>query len=125
MTTFNTAEDPFAAACLGGDREAAESLLAADPDLRSAHPAMLVQAAKAGQWDVVRLLAERDFDVNTLDGGISAAHYAAAAGELALVRFLVDRGADLRARDPEFGATPHDWAKFHKRNEVVAYLASR
>jgi hypothetical protein len=124
MTTFKTPQDPFVAACLGGDREAAESLLAADPDLRSAHPAMLVRAAAAGQWEVVRLLAERDFEVNADEGGISAAHYAAAAGELAIVRLLVDRGADLRARDPEFRATPHGWAKFHKRDEVAAYLAS-
>ncbi|MBC6457185.1 DinB family protein [Actinomadura sp. HBU206391] len=66
----------FVAACLGGDRPAAEARLAADPGLRTSHPAILVQAAAAGSWDVVGLLAESGFEVNTSEG-VPAIHYAA------------------------------------------------
>jgi hypothetical protein len=110
-------QDPFVAACLGNDVEAVTSRLT-DAD---AHPAIVGQAAAAGAWDVVRLLAERGFDVNA-SPGIPAAHYAAGAGDLDLLKVLVDHGADLSARDPRFGYTPKGWAEYFGRKEVADYL---
>ena len=46
----------------------------------------------------------------------------AGAGELDLLRKLVDLGADLGARDDDFNSTPLTWARFMRREHVVAWL---
>ncbi|GAA2097981.1 ankyrin repeat domain-containing protein [Actinomadura alba] len=115
--------EPFVAACLGDDLQEVKSLLAADPGLRDAHPAMLGQAAAAGSWRVVRLLADAGFEVDPADG-VPAIHSAAGAGELEVVRLLVERGADLSVRDPRFSETPLGWARYFRQDEVAGYLES-
>jgi DinB superfamily/Ankyrin repeats (3 copies) len=113
--------DPFVGACLDADREAVESLLAADPGLRDGHPAIVATAAAAGRWDAVRLLVDLGFGVTGAEG-VPPLHLAAGAGELEIVRMLVWHGADLGARDPRFDETPLGWARYFRQNEVADYL---
>ena len=49
-------------------------------------------------------------------------HCAAGAGQAAVVAALLDRGADPTARDPEFHATPRQWAEFLRHPDVAALL---
>ena len=87
-------------------------------------PADLVDHAAAyGRWDLAIGLLARGAPVTTT--GRTALHLAAGAGELEVVRALLDRGADPRARDPEYHATPFQWAEFLGRPAVAAYLRAR
>jgi hypothetical protein len=52
-------------------------------------------------------------------------HLAAGAGERAVVEALLEHGADAEATDPEFRATPLQWARFLHRTEVAELLATR
>ena len=49
---------------------------------------------------------------------------AAGAGELAVVQLLLDHGADPEVKDPEFHATPLQWAEFLHHPAVAEHLAS-
>jgi len=42
-----------------------------------------------------------------------------------VIRFLLARGADPEVRDEEYHATPADWARYHKRDEIANLLESR
>jgi hypothetical protein len=117
--------DPFVAACLSADRQMVESLTAADPGLRDAHPAIVVTAAAAGRWDAVRLLVDLGYGANVAGDAspdVSPLHLAAGAGELETVRLLVRHGADLDARDPRFDETSLGWARYFRQPEVADYL---
>ncbi len=78
-------------------------------------------AAAYGRWDVMVGLLERGAPVST--AGRTPLHLAAGAGELDVVKVLLDHGADISARDPEFHATPSQWADFLRRPNVAAYLS--
>jgi ankyrin repeat protein len=54
--------------------------------------------------------------------GRTALHLAAGAGEATVVSRLLDRGADPSARDPEYRATPRQWADFLGHPEVAGLL---
>lgn len=114
-------EEPIVDACRRADRAAVESLLAAEPGLFDAHPALLARMAAARNWPAVRLLVDLGFDVNA-SAGVSALHHAAGAGELSIVEFLVKRGADRTAEDTTFGKPPAGWARYLGHEEVAAYL---
>jgi hypothetical protein len=101
--------------------ETVEALLAADPELRGAHPAIVATAAAAGRWAAVRLLVGLGFEANVA-GEASPLYLAAGAGELETVRLLVRHGADLAARDPRFDETPLGWARYFGQNDVADYL---
>ena len=68
-------------------------------------------------------LVQRGAPVSTT--GRTALHLAAGAGELEVVKTLLDHGADPAATDPEFHATPRQWAEFLRRPHVVEYLSER
>jgi len=57
--------------------------------------------------------------------GRTPLHMAAGAGELEVVQTLLDHGADPAATDPQFHATPLQWAEFLHRPAVAELLASR
>jgi hypothetical protein len=82
----------------------------------------LTIAASYGRWDLVRELIGAGVSPST--EGRTPLHSAAIAGELEIVRLLLGAGADPTARDPEFRATPVEWARFLDRDEVVAILES-
>ena len=68
-------------------------------------------------------LVQRGAPVSTT--GRTALHLAAGAGELEVVKTLLDHGADPAVKDPEFHATPRQWAEFLRRRHVAAYLVER
>jgi hypothetical protein len=94
---------------------------ALDVDDRSATELVSVAAAY-GRWGLVTAMVDAGVTVDST--GRSPLHLAAGAGELDVVRTLIDHGADPSARDPEFQATPADWARFMKHEVVADWLAA-
>ncbi|MET9022829.1 ankyrin repeat domain-containing protein [Actinopolymorpha sp. NPDC004070] len=123
-------QDPFADACLRGDRAEAERLSAQDPGvverLRQEDPGIVSRAASRQRWDAVRLLVDLGFGVDAPErsSAPSPLHYAAGAGALDVARLLVERGADLDRVDTAHQATPLGWAEHFGHAETVAYLRS-
>lgn len=110
-----TEVDRFLGACLGADRDAAERLLAAHPDLRdrltAADRAAIVEAAGAGSTEPLALMLELGFPRDARDdAGEQPLHSAAYHGNADAVRLLIAAGAEVDARDDRFDATPLDFA---------------
>ena len=80
-------------------------------------------AAAYGRWDLVVGLVERGAPIATT--GRTPLHLAAGAGELDVVKTLLEHGADPTVTDPEFRATPQQWADFLRHPAVAAYLEER
>ena len=83
-------------------------------------PSCVDHAAGYGRWDLVIGLVERGAPI--ADDGRTPLHLAAGAGELAVVQTLLEHGADPTATDPEFHATPLQWAEFLHHEDVVDHL---
>ena len=83
-------------------------------------PALLSVAASYSRSELVAALVEGG--VSPQVAGRSPLHQAAIVGELDLVQLLVEHGADPGARDPQFHATPVEWARFTGRDAVVEWL---
>lgn len=77
-------------------------------------------AASYGRWDLVLALVRRGAPVST--SGRTPLHLAAGAGELAVVQELLEAGADPAGKDPEYRATPLQWAQFLKQARVAEFL---
>jgi ankyrin repeat protein len=69
----------------------------------------------------VAAAARLGFDANPLHRR-SPLHAAVARGDRDCVVALIAAGADLDAKDPQFNATPLDWARFLSKPELVEYL---
>jgi len=109
------ADDPVVEQVIRGDLAVLDEV-----DGGRASSDLLERAAAYGRWALVVGLVERGAPISTT--GRTALHLAAGAGELAAVRALLDGGADRSARDPEFHATPRQWAEFLGHPEVVDFL---
>jgi hypothetical protein len=105
----------FVAACARGDRAAAEAMLAASPELRSAlrpeHHLMLHGPAERGDARVLETMLTCGFDVNVRDHDrVTPLHRAAMGGHPDAVRVLLAHGVDTGAVDGMFAAPPLVWA---------------
>ena len=98
-----------------GDTQVLDGLGAATPS-----PDLVDHAASYARWDILADLLQRGAPLPTT--GVSPLHRAAGAGEVAVVELLLERGADPSALDPQFHATPQQWAAFLHRHDVVAVL---
>ena len=78
---------------------------------RSAFPAEIHDAVRAGDLAKVKALAAKDPKVvNEKDArGRTPLHFACNSGNMGIVLFLIASGADVKATDPE-GYTPLIWA---------------
>ena len=112
------AEDPLVERIIRGDASVLDDLGDVVPGAE-----LVDHAARYGRWDLVVGLVERGASVPTT--GRTPLHIAAGAGELAVVKLLLDRGADAAATDPDFHATPLQWAEFLHHQDVVDFLANR
>lgn len=112
------AGEPLAERVVRGDSSVLDDLGEAAPTSD-----LVDHAARYGRWDLVIGLVERGAPIPAT--GRTPLHLAAGAGEVAVVKTLLDHGADPAATDPDFRATPLQWAAFLHREDVVDLLAGR
>lgn len=86
-------------------------------------PASVEDAARLGDWNRVIALVAGGATIDHT--GTTALHLAAGAGESVVVDVLVAHGGDLTARDPDFDATPAEWAAYFGHHDLAAALATR
>jgi ankyrin repeat protein len=104
--------DRFFAACLRGDREAADRLLPSDMSARQRSAAM-IRAAETGNIEAMRIMLDLGFPADTRSSGDDPGtplHTAAHAGSADVARLLLERGADVEARDERWDSAPLVWA---------------
>jgi hypothetical protein len=110
------ADDPRVERVIRGDPTVLDEL--GDEDLSAD---VVDDAARYGRWDLVVGLVQRGAPVPRT--GRTPLHLAAGAGELDVVKSLVAHGADPTVTDPDFQATPRQWAAFLRHRAVADYLA--
>lgn len=108
-------DDPITDRTARGDMSLLDDL--GDDDLGSE---MVDRAVAYGRWDLAVALIARGAPISTT--GRTPLHMAAGAGELAAVKLLVEHGADPSATDPDFQATPLQWAEFLGHRSVADHL---
>jgi len=96
--------------------------LAAEIEDPSAAIGLVEQAASYGRWELVLDLARRGAPIPST--GRTPLHLAASVGRADVVRALLDLGADASATDPDFHATPLQWAGFLGHPAVEDVLRS-
>jgi DinB superfamily/Ankyrin repeats (3 copies) len=114
----SVAKDPLVERIVRGDAGVLDDLGDRPPGAD-----LVDRAAAYGRWEIVVGLVEHGAPVSR--EGRTPLHLAAGAGELEVVRVLLDHGADPTATDPEFHATPQQWAEFLHHPAVVEHLAAQ
>jgi ankyrin repeat protein len=117
-TTSTIADDPRVERVIRGDAGVLEAFALDSPTAD-----LVDHAASYGRWDLVIGLVQRGAPISTT--GRTPLHLAAGADELAVVKTLLDHGADPAVTDPEYHATPLQWAEFLRSTAVAEYLAER
>jgi hypothetical protein len=114
--------DPFIGACLTGDRQAAERLVADRPDLRDRltdqDQAVIVEAAGSRPAQTVALMLDLGFSARARRFGDEPLHEAAYHGNAAAVAVLLGAGAEVDARDGRFDSTPLTFATVGSREQA-------
>jgi len=113
--------DRFAAACASADLATAQSMLAAQPglrtDLRPEHHLMLQRPAENGDAAVLETMLACGFNPNSGDkDNVTPLHRAAMGGHPAAVQVLLKHGARVDAVDGMFAASPLVWAVEGRRH---------
>ena len=84
----------------------------------------LIEAAEAGELEVVEKLLGSGVNVNEQsDDQSTALHLAAQEGHVEVARRLIEAGADINAKD-DIDQTPGDRARFWKQDKVLELLDS-
>jgi ankyrin repeat protein len=85
---------------------------------------LLFSAAKKGHEPVVKLLLEKDADVESKDSqyGRTLLSWAAENGHKAVVKLLLEKDADVECKDSQYGRTPLLWAAENGHEPVVGLL---
>ena len=78
----------------------------------------LVEAARAADWEAVRVLVEQGEDVDQARGGMTALYWASHWGHTETVDLLIGAGADANAAD-DLGVTPL-WTTAERGNVAIA-----
>lgn len=66
-----------------------------------------------GDVEKIRILLDKDLDINTADkNGITSLHIAARINRIEVVKFLIDRGADVNLKNATGNTALHDAVKF-------------
>ena len=78
----------------------------------------LVAAAFYGQTEVCAFLLERGAEIDDLDSGATALHWAAGSGRLEVARLLIARGANLAIEDKLHHTTALGWAIHNDRGRA-------
>jgi hypothetical protein len=112
--------DPLTERAMLGDVSLRDLVVDLDP---SAGSELMRTAAAYARWELVAALLEVGVEVPS--EGRTPLHSAAGAGELELVQRLVAAGASVAVRDPEFHASPLEWARFLGHDHVVAWFEER
>lgn len=77
-------------------------------------------AALLGRVEVVRILIENDFPINSRDKtGYSACHEAARKGRVDVIKLLFDKGSDINIKNND-GDTPLSEGKLSNINQLIA-----
>ncbi len=88
-----------------GDFEAVRLLLEKDTDVNHKHWALNI-ASSEGHYNIVKLLLEKGTDVNSkFDNGQTPLHTASFYGQYNIVKLLIENGADVNAKN-KYGGTP-------------------
>jgi ankyrin repeat protein len=118
----STDVDRFIGACLTGDRQAAERLLAEHPDLRDRltdqDRAEIVEAAGSRPAETIALMLDLGFSPRARRFGDEPLHNAAYRGNADTVAVLLGAGADIDARDGRFDSTPLAFATVGSREQA-------
>jgi ankyrin repeat protein len=118
----STDVDRFIGACLTGDRQAAERLVAEHPDLRDRltdqDQEVIVEAAGSRPAETVALMLDLGFSPRARRFGDEPLHEAAYHGNAAAVAVLLGAGADIDALDGRFEGTPLAFATVGSREQA-------
>ncbi|OKL60830.1 hypothetical protein UA08_03749 [Talaromyces atroroseus] len=81
------------------------------------------KSIKKGHYPVMRMLIEKDIDVETNDSqyGRTPLLWATVNNHIAMVRLLLEKGANTEAKDNQYGRTPLLWA-VHDGHEAIVKL---
>lgn len=103
--------DPLVARLMTGEADLEEATGRGD---------VVSELAAVGRWDLVEKAVSRGLDP---DGPApTALHRAAANGMNVIVDQLLAAGADLTLQDPQFKATPSEWAEFFGHQDIAERL---
>jgi ankyrin repeat protein len=114
--------DRFIGACVTGDRQAAERVLADHPGLRDRltdqDRAVIVEAAASRPAEAIALMLDLGFSPRARRFGDEPLHSAAYHGNAGAVEVLLRAGADSNARDGRFEGTPLAFATVGSREQA-------